>query len=97
MLLGEVKEGDQANAEAHVERHGELLGEEFAHDHLVGLGELGFDHLATRGIDERVLDYAGGDVIREAIGSKKPGDVVPVVVRRDGASIKVNVTLEVRR
>lgn len=33
----------------------------------------------------------------DALGSKKPGDVVPVVVKRDGASIKVNVTLEVRR
>jgi hypothetical protein len=33
----------------------------------------------------------------DALGSKKPGDVVPVVVKRDGASIRVNVTLEVRR
>jgi membrane-associated protease RseP (regulator of RpoE activity) len=33
----------------------------------------------------------------DALGSKKPGDVVAVVVKRNGQSIKVNVTLEVRK
>jgi predicted metalloprotease with PDZ domain len=45
----------------------------------------------------------GGETIKnlfdftDALGSKKPGDVVPVVVKRNGQTIKVNVTLEVRR
>ena len=33
----------------------------------------------------------------DALGSKKPGDVVSVVVKRNGQTIKVNVTLEVRK
>ena len=32
-----------------------------------------------------------------ALGTKKVGDVVPVVVQRNGQSIKANVTLEARR
>lgn len=32
-----------------------------------------------------------------ALGSKKPGDVVPVTVVRDGQTIKVDVTLETRK
>jgi len=45
----------------------------------------------------------GGEPIKnlfdftDALGSKKPGDVVPVVVTRNGQPIKVNVTLEVRK
>jgi len=45
----------------------------------------------------------GGEPIKnlydftDALGSKKPGDVVAVVVKRNGQSIKVNVTLEVRK
>ena len=29
--------------------------------------------------------------------SKQPGDVVPVVVKRNGENVRVNVTLETRR
>jgi hypothetical protein len=32
-----------------------------------------------------------------ALGTKKPGDVVPVVVQRNNQSVKVNVTLEARK
>ena len=32
-----------------------------------------------------------------ALGTKKPGDIVPVVVQRNGQAIKANVTLETRR
>jgi len=32
-----------------------------------------------------------------ALRSKKAGDVVPVVVKRNGQDVKVNVTLENRR
>jgi hypothetical protein len=45
----------------------------------------------------------GGEPIRNlqeftyALGTKKPGDVVVVAVRRDGKTLRVNVTLDVRR
>jgi putative serine protease PepD len=32
-----------------------------------------------------------------ALGAKKPGDVVVVVVKRNGQDVKVNVTLEARK
>jgi C-terminal processing protease CtpA/Prc len=32
-----------------------------------------------------------------ALRTKKPGDVVPVIVKRDGKDLKVDVTLEARR
>ena len=49
-----------------------------------------------------LVEFAGAPIknlydFTEALGSKKPGDVVAVVVRRNGQSIKVNVTLEVRK
>jgi hypothetical protein len=45
----------------------------------------------------------GGEPIKnlydftDALGTKKPGDIVPVVVKRNGQSITVSVTLEVRK
>jgi len=49
-----------------------------------------------------LVEFAGAPIknlydFTDALGSKKPGDVVPVVVERNGQSIKVNVTLEVRK
>ena len=49
-----------------------------------------------------LVEFAGEPIknlydFTDALGSKKPGDVVSVVVRRNGQSIKVNVTLEVRK
>jgi S1-C subfamily serine protease len=49
-----------------------------------------------------LIEFAGQPIknlydFTEALGSKKPGDVVAVVVNRNGQSIKVNVTLEVRK
>jgi C-terminal processing protease CtpA/Prc len=49
-----------------------------------------------------LVEFAGEPIknlydFTDALGSKKPGDVVAVVVQRNGQSIKVNVTLEVRR
>jgi len=49
-----------------------------------------------------LVEFAGAPIknlydFTDALGSKKPGDVVPVVVKRNGESIKVNVTLEVRK
>lgn len=49
-----------------------------------------------------LVEFAGSPIknlydFTDALGSKKPGDVVEVVVKRNGQSIKVNVTLEVRR
>jgi hypothetical protein len=49
-----------------------------------------------------LVEFAGQPIknlydFTEALGSKRPGDVVPVVVNRNGQSIKVNVTLEVRK
>jgi S1-C subfamily serine protease len=45
----------------------------------------------------------GGQPVRNlqeftyALSTRKPGDVVVVVVRREGQTLRVNVTLEVRR
>ena len=49
-----------------------------------------------------MVEFAGEPIknlydFTDALGSKKPGDVVSVVVKRNGESIKVNVTLEVRK
>jgi Peptidase family M28/PDZ domain/PA domain len=49
-----------------------------------------------------LVEFAGEPIknlydFTDALGNKKPGDVVPVVVKRNGQSIKVNVTLEVRK
>jgi hypothetical protein len=49
-----------------------------------------------------LVEFAGAPIknlydFTDALGSKKPGDVVSVVVKRGGQSIKVNVTLEVRK
>ena len=49
-----------------------------------------------------LVEFAGEPIknlydFTDALASKKPGDVVAVVVMRNGQSIKVNVTLEVRR
>jgi aminopeptidase YwaD len=49
-----------------------------------------------------LVEFAGAPIknlydFTDALGSKKPGDVVAVVVKRNGQSIKVNVTLEVRK
>jgi Peptidase family M28/PDZ domain/PA domain len=49
-----------------------------------------------------LVEFAGQPIknlydFTDALGSKKPGDVVSVVVKRNGQSIKVNVTLEVRK
>jgi Peptidase family M28/PDZ domain/PA domain len=49
-----------------------------------------------------LVEFAGEPIknlydFTDALGTKKPGDVVPVVVKRNGQSIKVNVTLEVRK
>jgi hypothetical protein len=49
-----------------------------------------------------LVEFAGEPIknlydFTDALGSKKPGDVVPVVVKRNGESIKVNVTLEARK
>ena len=49
-----------------------------------------------------LVEFAGEPIknlydFTDALGSKKPGDVVSVVVKRNGQSIKVNVTLEVRK
>jgi len=49
-----------------------------------------------------LVEFAGEPVknlydFTDALGSKKPGDVVAVVVKRGSESIKVNVTLDVRR
>lgn len=48
---------------------------------------ISFDGKEIRNLE----DYAY--VLRQ----KKPGDVVPVTVRRDGRELKVDVTLEARR
>ena len=49
-----------------------------------------------------LVEFAGEPVknlydFTDALGKKKPGDVVAVVVKRNNQSIKVNVTLEVRK
>jgi hypothetical protein len=49
-----------------------------------------------------LVEFAGAPIknlydFTDALGSKKPGDVVAVVVKRNGQSIKVDVTLEVRK
>src|SRR5262245_41385670 len=49
-----------------------------------------------------LVEFAGEPIknlydFTDALGSKKPGDVVPVVVKRNGESIKVSVTLEARK
>jgi len=49
-----------------------------------------------------LVEFAGAPIknlydFTDALGSKKPGDVVSVVVKRNGQSIKVDVTLEVRK
>ena len=49
-----------------------------------------------------LVEFAGEPIknlydFTDALGNKKPGDVVSVVVKRNGQSIKVNVTLEVRK
>lgn len=49
-----------------------------------------------------LVEFAGEPIknlydFTDALGTKKPGDVVPVVVKRNGQSITVNVTLEVRK
>lgn len=49
-----------------------------------------------------LVEFAGTPIknlydFTDALGSKKPGDVVAVVVKRNGQSIKVDVTLEVRK
>jgi hypothetical protein len=49
-----------------------------------------------------LIEFAGEPIknlydFTDLLGSKKPGDVVSVVVKRNGQSIKVNVTLEVRK
>lgn len=49
-----------------------------------------------------LVEFAGEPVknlydFTDALSSKKPGDVVAVVVKRNGELIKVNVTLEARR
>ena len=49
-----------------------------------------------------LVEFAGNPIknlydFTDALAGKKPGDVVAVVVKRNGQSIKVNVTLEVRK
>jgi membrane-associated protease RseP (regulator of RpoE activity) len=49
-----------------------------------------------------LVEFAGEPIknlydFTDVLGTKKPGDVVAVVVKRNGQSIKVNVTLEVRK
>ena len=49
-----------------------------------------------------LVEFAGEPIknlydFTDALGAKKPGDVVAVVVKRNGQSVKVNVTLEVRK
>jgi hypothetical protein len=49
-----------------------------------------------------LVEFAGEPIknlydFTDALGSKKPGDVVAVVVKRNGQSIRVNVTLEARK
>jgi membrane-associated protease RseP (regulator of RpoE activity) len=49
-----------------------------------------------------LVEFAGEPIknlydFTDALGSKKPGDVVAVVVKRNGQDIKVNVTLEARK
>ena len=49
-----------------------------------------------------LVEFAGAPVknlydFTDALASKKPGDTVSVVVKRNGQTIKVDVTLEVRK
>jgi aminopeptidase YwaD len=49
-----------------------------------------------------LVEFAGEPIknlydFTDALGNKKPGDIVTVVVRRNGETIKTNVTLEVRK
>jgi hypothetical protein len=49
-----------------------------------------------------LVEFAGNPIknlydFTDALGGKKPGEVVEVVVKRNGQSITVNVTLEVRK
>jgi len=51
---------------------------------------------------DTLVEFGGKSILNlndftYALGSKKPGDVVAVVVQRNGQPLKVNVTLEVRK